>query len=324
MYEAGVYFPLNFCSSVTSTRKYAQSVNKRPKIEKDLVCYLNNISLFHKNMNSNKKIKIKETNSTTHIAEFRTSSKRMESQKSGANKIFKAKNSPKVNCTFNIEIIKPKAPQSTKQQDKSSGQGYFVFPQPVPSEPDTNLHKDNNYERLVKLLEGIRKKSRCRTPCGQVARAIYKRGNLIEVSHHSSRKGPVRVPVKGECKEDCYESLENRIQFHPKTNHVCTNNDPYKINDRSIASRNDVCKTVKSMANHLLKSEDTKKIWRKCLNDNVESCNTATEKQSLLIEKIAQEEDNDDSNSEDKLTVIENDCDNDYELIYKCLQGKRM
>ena len=65
--------------------------------------------------------------------------------------------------------------------------------------------------------------------------------------------------------------------------------------------------------------DDPKKVWSKFLNENGEKSNTTTDKLSQInIKGIFNDED--DSSSDN--TVIENPCENNYDLIYKCLHDE--
>lgn len=302
MYEAGLHLPLNFSSSVASARKSVQSASKRPRIEADPNYYLNSLIASRKNSNPKTRNYILETSSASHIQELRASFKRTPVQGRGS-KSSKSKNSPKVNCVFNMELAKSKAPYSTKQQDKPHAQRLFVFPQVFPCAE--HERRANNYKRLVKLLEGIKKKSRCATPCGQSAKGVYRRNNGLEGAG------------RGRCKEGDYETFEAKASLAKSSCNTHTNNDPYRVESKFAATRNNAAKTTKSMASHLLRSEDSKR-WKKHLDDNGESCSTA-DKLSLLIDRPVH-----DNSSSDRLTVIENDCENSYDLIYKCLRERKV
>eukprot|EP00826_Nyctotherus_ovalis_P054097 TRINITY_DN7064_c0_g3_i2.p1 TRINITY_DN7064_c0_g3~~TRINITY_DN7064_c0_g3_i2.p1 ORF type:complete len:317 (+),score=73.04 TRINITY_DN7064_c0_g3_i2:79-1029(+) len=303
MYEAGLYLPLNFSSSVASARKSVQSANKRPRIEADPTYYLNSLIPSRKNSNPRARNYILETSSASHIQELKASFKRTPIQKPGASKTSKPKNSPKLNCALNAELTKSKAPYSTKQQDRPRAQRLFVFPQLLPCAE--HEQRANNYKRLVKLLEGIKKKSRCATPCGQSAKGAYRRSNGLEGAG------------RGKYREGDYETFEGKASLAKSNCNTHANDDPYRVDIKPTAARNSASKTAKSMASHLLKSEDTKR-WRKHLDDNGESCSTA-DKLSLHIDKAVH-----DDSSSDKLTVIENDCENNYDLIYKCLRERKI
>jgi len=78
------------------------------------------------------------------------------------------------------------------------------------------------------------------------------------------------------------------------------------------------------------KGEDNKKRWRRYLEESTDNGSETTNKSSLLVGKTSlstnmldnEEEKNDGVESEERLTVIENDCENDYDLICKSLQSK--
>ena len=247
MYEIESHFPLAFCSSVASARKSVQSVGRRPKINPELMCYLNNIGPHLKNIRPKSRNQINETTSAAHIPEFKSTFKRMGSQKAGAHKKLKLKKSSRLylkHCCFNIHTSKPKVPQSTKQQDKPLGQKVFEFPQPFACfnmHNDETYNKNEDYKNLVNFLENTRMKSgklRSTTPNNQFSKQYMKKNNYIDIEQKSNDK---YVPYTNSViHKDIYERKLDINRIIQSNTGKYGNDDPYKIMAESVKARNPI------------------------------------------------------------------------------------
>eukprot|EP00826_Nyctotherus_ovalis_P045487 TRINITY_DN5040_c0_g2_i2.p1 TRINITY_DN5040_c0_g2~~TRINITY_DN5040_c0_g2_i2.p1 ORF type:complete len:315 (-),score=81.41 TRINITY_DN5040_c0_g2_i2:179-1123(-) len=301
MYQPDAFIP--FCSSA---RKPTHTLDSRMK------GWQSGIRSFQKTRNL-----VNATTSASHLAEFKTSIKRVVSQGSARHKKLKLKNPTRIpvkRSKFNIHTIKSKEPSSTKQQEISLGERFAIAPHPPNRRPNIQISPANNYEydNLIRLLECTRvklNKSRPITPCGQFAKV--RRNNVLEVVQNKSIRRNMCKGTSAKKHEASYELLDNKTNNNKFLNSVKFNmkeyDDPYKL----------ISESKQTM---FMNSEDSKRLWKKHVNDD--NCSTATDKLSSLIGRSIPNEEV--SDSDDNLTVIENDCDNDYSLIYRCLQNKKL
>jgi len=301
------------CSSVSSARK---SVYSRSKLKKNLIYYQN---VAHRLKSRNL---VNVTTSAAHVPEFKTNIKRVVSQKPTKHSKPKFKDPSLITIKrnkFNIHTIKPKLPNSTKQ-DKSFEEKSTLAPYPSNSRPNIQISPSKNYEydKLMRLLEfthGKLNKSRPITPCGHFSKPFSRKSNFVEVAQNKSirRKMCKDIPLKKH--EPSYELLDTKISKSKLLNSVKFNkkeyDDPYKI----------MPETKETKQIQFMNSEDSKRLWRRYVN-NDDNCSTATDKLSSLMGRSVPNEEA--SDSDDNITVIENDCENDYNLIYKCLQDKKL
>lgn len=323
-------------------------------LEQDLIRYFKNSNTC-KEQKAKTKNPINDCATAVHITEPKNPFKRISSQKSGKSRKLKLRDSSRINvkrCGFNIHTIRanmariPNNPLSTKLNNKAldcpshplQPRQLFLY-----SNLQSAFHKSkektkgNGTEQirsLLYLLESARSKSgkiRAITPSNQSSKLYTKK--KMEVGpkkgsssrgrgiHSKSRISRIR-PEKTQ--EENYETLE----LSKSIKHCTKKKDnPYK----TIAeSRNIVTKTVevdvkpKFIVGRYMKLEDTKSKWKKYIDENAENCSTTTNKSSLLIGKVpynTEEKENSDSSSDEKLTVIEHECENNYDFICKSLQG---
>jgi hypothetical protein len=102
------------------------------------------------------------------------------------------------------------------------------------------------------------------------------------------------------------------------------NEDPYKIIADSGKTRNGI--TAVSKTEHTAKTfnrEDEKQIWRKYIENSGELYSMTTNKSSAQISKVIPSGECKEGqvDSDEALTVIENDCENNYDLICNILEG---
>lgn len=312
MYQLDASAPFSFCSSVASARKSVYSVNSRPKLATNLISYGR---LKSRNL-------VNVTASAAHVPEFKTNFKRVVSQEPAKHRKLKLKNSSRIAIKrnkFNIHTIKPKIPSSTKQE-KSFGERSVIAAYPPNKRPNIQIcpSKNHEYDKLIKFLECTRSKfnkARPITPCSQLSKPGSRKNNFAEIVQNKSirRKMCKDIPLKQH--EGSYEIFDNKTSNNKLLNSVKFSkkeyDDPYKIMQEVKGS-----KQVQ-----FLSTEDSKRLWKKYVN-NDDNCSTATGKLSSLIGRSVPNEE--DSDSDDNVTVIENDCDNDYDLIYKCLQNRKL
>lgn len=196
---------------------------------------------------------------------------------------------------------------------------------------------------LLYLLESARSKSgklRAITPSNQSSKLYTKKKTEIGQRKGSSSRGRIgqsrsrMARVRPErTQEDNYDTIEKiELSRSIKCNLKKSVKDtPYRTIAESVKGRNIVTKTVevdtkpKFIVGGFMKAEDTKNKWRKYIDENAENCSTTTNKSSLLIGKVpynTEEKEDNDSSSDEKLTVIEYECENNYDLICKSLQGQ--
>eukprot|EP00826_Nyctotherus_ovalis_P064021 TRINITY_DN9386_c0_g1_i9.p1 TRINITY_DN9386_c0_g1~~TRINITY_DN9386_c0_g1_i9.p1 ORF type:complete len:256 (+),score=73.36 TRINITY_DN9386_c0_g1_i9:541-1308(+) len=247
----------------------------------------------------------------------------------------------------------PNNPLSTKQDNKVPDSGNHLLPKRQQPFLYSNLqsasHKGKEKTKgigteqirsLLYLLESARTKSgklRAITPSSQSSKLCTKKKEIGQRKGSSSRG---RVPqsrsrmsrMRPEKTQEDYETL-GKSEFS-RSIKCCAKksvkDDPY----RTIAeprSRNVVARTAEAegrprfIPGAFMKIENAKSKWRRYLDENAENCSTTTNKSSLLIGKVpynTEEKEDSDSSSDEKLTVIEHDCENNYDLICKSLQKK--
>ena len=135
------------------------------------------------------------------------------------------------------------------------------------------------------------------------------------------------------------KSNNNASPTHNKSTERVLSEDPYKLigglgnsRNRNIPLNNMIAHTVGEYSTRLKpappsfpKKDENAKKWRRHMEESTDNGSTSTNKSTLLVGAVALtgEDKDDDLISEDRLTVVENDCDNNYDLIFKSLQGEQ-
>jgi hypothetical protein len=305
---------------------------------------------YLKNSNTCKEQRVKTKhpiNDYTITVEQKNGFKRISSQKSGKCRKLKLRDSSHINvkrCGFNIHTIRaniariPYNPLSTKLNNKlfDPPQQLFLYSNLQSALYKSGKKKGNGTEQirsLLNLLESARSKSgklRAITPNNQSSKLYTKK--KMEVgqrkgsssrghgTHSKSRMSRIRAEKTQEEKYDTLELSRNIKHCTRKNN----KDDPYRTESRNKVTV-EVDTKPKFIVSGYMKLEDTKSRWKRYIDENGENCSTTTNKSSLLIGKVpynTEQKEDSDSSSDDKLTVIEHECENNYDLICKSLQER--
>eukprot|EP00826_Nyctotherus_ovalis_P004166 TRINITY_DN10870_c0_g5_i1.p2 TRINITY_DN10870_c0_g5~~TRINITY_DN10870_c0_g5_i1.p2 ORF type:complete len:208 (-),score=66.64 TRINITY_DN10870_c0_g5_i1:94-717(-) len=132
-----------------------------------------------------------------------------------------------------------------------------------------------------------------------------------------------------------YETLVNSLSKKvTKKNIECNfkkygNEDPYKIMAESSKTRNGMAPSLRTentekpkLAGKSFTKEDEKHTWKKYIESSGELCSMTTNKSSAQIGRVVSAEAKEDLSSDEALTIIENDCENNYDLICNTLEAK--
>ena len=317
--------PLTFNNSIALVCRSTHSLNKQQKIDPDHS--FKSIFLRGKNNKFKSRNPITNATSTLNIPESKQSFKRASSQKPRVSRKLKFKKFSKLNLKhpgFNIHVIKNRTVQSTKQNDKEFCQRSFVFARPNTRNCGVNIMKSSK-TRLGNYTENTQSKqnrTRVGTPNNQFSKYYLRKNKHIEM-----------ITNKNMVSKKCSPYTNSRIH---KTKNIKLYEDHYnknkRINNNNLSMSNKWSNTdnpykivtepntsgSKTITIHF--NEDTRKVWKKYINDSVENCSTETDKLSLQIDKL--DNDSCDSDLDSKRTVIEKDCENSYDMIYSCLKSK--
>ena len=185
-------------------------------------------------------------------------------------------------------------------------------------------------EKMLNILDNSKVKGRSNTPSSKIniKKEEHAKNPLPEgyVPCAKSRANKIR-PIKPQKNQN--EVIVNSMVNKPVIKkcdynfNKYGNEDPYKIIAEAKKSRNVISKTM----DNLSKSKMTGKTFIKLDDKKEESRDNGsmtTNKSSLFVGKTTSsgEDKEEEASSDGKLTVIEHDCENNYDLIFETLEGK--
>ena len=194
----------------------------------------------------------------------------------------------------------------------------------------------NQIEKLLQILNNTKVKETkisSNTPNNKMSTRIktnqitQKRKSLSGNEYTPSGKSRLNKLNLIKSHKDQYNTLAN--SFVHESSIVKTNKPnitKYVKEDQCKKSSNSrnivitVSKTVKSKVYPLVGGKNERKNWKEHIEDHKDICSMTTNKSSGLPGKATVREE-DECSSDDRLTVIEHDCDNNYDLICNSLEG---
>lgn len=306
MYISNTYLHVIINSSVNTARKSIWQI--RGHKEQDLRLHQNDVSIFPFKSSSKKSSERKIFD--RKIFGNKMIFKRVSSQKPGNRQKFQSKESfrkKEKHLGFNISPIHPQKRLITPEKncdisfdpDKVFHTKNYKFLNAI--QFLIKNHKGHNKAQISHLLKSYSTKA-CRyvTPNLQHSKVCPKRKFFIE--DFTNAKFNTRKNIK-KFKPVNLKKIESpyNIMTEPTTNNA---------------------KMSKMIALKLFKGENAKKY----INESTDNCSTTTNKSNSLIGKYNMC-DNDEyasKNSDDRLTIIEYECENNYELIYKSLKDHNL
>lgn len=238
--------------------------------------------------------------SASYIVSSQVQVKRVTSQKPQAKRKLKTKNTIKNsfnNIAFNVHVVRSTKAQRahTPSRNNVRSKNTLVLKSIL------NSHKDRTLMRL--LNKSVAKANRSNTPSGCASKVVLKKRLFAEdsVLRNSSCK-PARSPQQ-KCKafakhEDPYNSIEVKASKAARGAETKANKQSLKLSNQRM--------------------KELKYSWKRSINESVDEFSTATNKSNLPIARASVCDG--EISAESRQTVIEHECENSYELIYKTLE----
>ena len=236
---------------------------------------------------------------------------RTTSQKPGTTKKNKLRDSSRINkgC-LNIHITRANMARVSKQSSKS---------------PVSKKNCKDQIKKLMHILSGTKVNSKMSSK-----RKVGQRRESSSSEYTPYSKSRVSKTRPSKPHKNNYETLVNSlVKKKAKKPIECNfkkygNEDPYKIIAESSKTRNGIAATSKTeYVGKIFTKEDEKQVWKKYIEGSGELYSMTTNKSSAQIGKVipSGECKEDQVDSDEVLTVIENDCENNYDLICNTLEG---
>jgi len=261
----------------------------------------------------------------THMSTGKSSSKHISTQKMPGSKRAKPRDSSQLNLkrsSVNIHTVRSNAFKG-KEREKSLESAANKHSSNLQLGDDTIKMQIKN---MLQLLGSKKMKEQSETPANQ-AKTLQKKliaenkKNVLSGKHTPCAKSRTRNVQVSKTQEN--DSLNNRtiILRNVQCSFIKHNNpDQHKAKPTKSTTTKNVSKENARMVQE--KIVRTKELRKKCIKENVENNNIEVNRANIVIEKVNLKEELEEVPAEDKQTVIEYDCENNYDLICKSLQTK--
>lgn len=264
----------------------------------------------------------------SHASTGKSSSKHMSGQKG---KKVKSRDLSQLNGkrgSVNIHTVRSNAFKgvSGKQRDKSLESAANKHP------TASNLQLGDDMIRtqirnMLQILENTKIKDQSETPANQVKPVQRKladnhRKDLSSGKHTPCGKSRARKAQVARTQENDSLSNKTTVLRNVQCNFARSVN-PEAHRGAAKAAKNAGGKSAsKERGKAQEKAVKAKELRKRCVKENVESYNVEVNRKSVAVVKMNPKDELEEVSPEDKLTVIEHDCENNYDLICKSLQGK--